>query len=341
MPTLRPLGSIRCLLALLLSLLLIATPALRADVTVRYKNDFKLGKLIPPNIAQQNLNEFKDNIVGLAVLQIKGGKMYSNFGRYAVVLDSSSQEVTLVDSAHKQFATTYFKDYLDELSAAIPAMPSKVQDIMNTLKVNFSSLKTGQTEMILGVQAEESELTLSVDMPLPPGVTLPAAAPGGQPISMMKMVMQIWIAAPPEIARVPALAEWSSYKSSSATYFQNPLSGMQKFFDGLPGVGKAFAPVVEEFSKNQGLLLKTHTEVYAPILAQLVPILRAQGTLPPDFDPAAPLMETDSEAAELSSADIDDSVFQVPSDYRATPLADLMKSLMPPAGKLQPSPEAP
>jgi hypothetical protein len=88
--------------------------------------------------------------------------------------------------------------------------------------------------------------------------------------------------------------------------------------------------MIEEFSKNNTAMMKMHTEIYVPVLAQIAPLLQAQGyPLPAGFDPNAPLAEIETVVTELSSAPIDGSVFQVPSDYHATPLADLLKSMMP------------
>ena len=362
----KPPKTLRRLSAVAASLLLF-TPALAsADVTVRFKNDVKASALAGAD--QQGATPFKSAIPAVTSLRIKGGKAYTDAGPFGVLVNLTTQEVTLIDAAHKQFATTYLKDYMEELSASMPsggAMPAAVQQILDSMKTNYSSRKTGRTDMVLGVLVEENEITLSLEMPLPTGPGLggglrgglagggapgpaplpaspglgtsaagagtPGAAPQpGKPITLMKMVMDIWAPAPSEIERVPALVEWNDSRKSSAAAVLDPLGGMQKLFSGLPGMSKAFSPMLDDLSKNSLLSLKAHIEVYTPIMAQLAPALRAQGKLPPDFDPNAPLVQMDNQAVELSAAAIDDSAFQIPSDYHATPLADLLKSLMPP-----------
>ena len=69
------------------------------------------------------------------------------------------------------------------------------------------------------------------------------------------------------------------------------------------------------------------------------------------YDPSTPFVVTDNEVVEISAAPIDPSVFDVPSDYNATPLADLLKAMRPappvpssiprPNANLPPSPSLP
>ncbi len=325
---------LRRFLLLPLAVLILLPAGAGADVTVRFKNDIKQNAMTPSTAQQGSINP-KSLLPAVASIQIKGGKAYTDSGSVGVLVNFATQEVTLIDPAHKQFATTYLKDYLDELSAsmpAVPAMPAGMQQIMDSMKTNFSSRKTGRTDMVLGVLVEENELTLSVDMPVPvpPGTGAQGASPqAGQPMTLMRMVMDIWAPAPSEIERVPALGEWNKSRTSSAAALLDPFNGMQKLLSNLPGFGKSLAPAMEGLTKNPILLLRGRTEVYIPIMARLAPLLRAQGKLPADFDPNAPLLQIDTEAVELSGAAIDDSAFQVPGDYHSTPLADLMKSVMP------------
>jgi hypothetical protein len=352
----KPLRTFGHLLAFPLSAIFLAAPAARADVTIRFNSDFKLGVQVP-GMTPEGLNSATNPLPKTTSVQIKGDKEYSNSGLVSVLSNLGTDEVTLIDPAHKQFTTTYAKDYLAEITASLPtgaSIPPAVQLFLDSMKMNFSSRKTGRTEMIQGVLVEESELTLTIEMPLPgalPGA-LPAPPPAsgtngqptprtsaqkGQPIPLMKIIANVWSPAQSEIERVPALAEWNKYKAASTAAVLGPLDGMQKVLSSVPGIGKTLSPMFEDLSKNSPLPLKLHLEVYAPFMAQLAPVLKAQGKLPPDFDPNGPLAKVDSEAVVLSSAPIDDSVFQVPSDYHATPLADLMKSISPRPNAPQPS----
>lgn len=310
-----------------------APPALNADVTIRYKTDFKVGALVPPGIMQQASNGQKPTLPPVVVVQVKGDKGYSNAALSASLIDFTKQEITIIDPTHKLFSTVDAKDYWGEIGAAMPAMPAvppAAQKILESIQTGFSCRETGRTETVVNVMTEESECTLSISLPIPAGLPIPPGMfQSGQPVTMIKIVMQLWRATAAEVLRVPALKELMSYKSSSAQLL-NPAASMQQALAKLPFVGQSLAPMLDELSKNPGAVMKSHTEVYIPVLAQIVPILRAQGSqLPAGFDPNAPLAEVDITATELSSAPIDDSVFQVPSDYHATPLPDLLKTLLP------------
>src|SRR5690349_17335944 len=99
----------RSIRGFILLVFLLAAP-LHADVTIRYKTDFKLGSFLPP-AAQQQFSSQKLPFPSVMVMQIKGDKGYSNAGLAASLLDFTKQQITLLDSMHKLFATTYIKDF--------------------------------------------------------------------------------------------------------------------------------------------------------------------------------------------------------------------------------------
>lgn len=328
---------------LILLAFLCAAPVLHADVTIRYKTDFKLGSFVPP-AAQQQLSNQKLPFPPVIVMQIKGDKGYSNAGLAASLLDFTKQQITLMDSAHKLFATVYMKDFPGEIGAAMPtmpAMPPAAQKILESIKSNLSVQKTARTDIILGVQVEETELTLTIELPVPADLPLP---PGmfkpGEIVTVMKMAMHIWNATPAEVQRVPALGELGAHMHLSG--LMNPAGWMQQTLGRLPGFAEGSAPMLDYFSKTSAPILKTHSEIYMPVMARIADLLRAQGQRPPaGFDANAPLAETNSEAVEISGAALDDSIFQVPADYQSTSLTDLFKTLMPAVGAAKPLATAP
>jgi hypothetical protein len=324
----RPMRLIRSFIVLVF---LSATPVLNADVTIRYKMDFKLGSFVPP-AAQQQLSNQKLPFPLVMVMQIKGDKGYSNVGLAASLLDFTKQQITVLDSTHKLFATVYMKDFPGELGAnmtALPAMPPAAQKILDSVTSNFSARKTGRTDTILGVQVEENELTLTIelpvpaDLPLPPGMLKP-----GEIVTVMKMVMQIWTATPSEVLRVPALNEFDAHMA--AMRLMSPFGWIQQMLGRLPGFAKGSAPMLDYFSKSTTPMLKAQSEIYVPVMSRIAQLLQAQGKQPPTgLDGNAPLVETNTEVIEISGAALDDSIFQVPADYQATSLPDLFKTLMP------------
>jgi hypothetical protein len=308
-----------------------AAPLLHADVTVRYKTDFKLGSFVPPAV-QQQFSTQKLPFPPVMVMQIKGDKGYTNAGLTASLLDFNKQQITMMDSTHKLFATVYMKDFPGELGAGMPAMPAippMAQKILDSVTSNFSARKTGRSDTILGVQVEESELTLAIELPVPADLPLP---PGmfkpGEIVTVMKVVIQIWTATPSEVSRVPALNEFGAHMS--AMRLVNSAGWMQGMFGRLPGFAQGFAPMLDYFSKSTTPMLRSRSEIYLPVLAQIAQTMQTQAQkLPPGLDANSPLAETNTEAIEISAAALDDSIFQVPADYQPTSLSDLFKTLTP------------
>lgn len=310
-----------------------ATTILNADATIRYKRDIKLSATsLPIPGAQQMFGSQKSSFPPLVVIQIKGDKAYSNAGLGSSLLDFTKQQITVINATDKLFATVYVKDFI---GAAIPSMPPvapAVQKFLASMKSNFAITKTGRTDVILGIQVEESELTISIewqvptDVPLPPGMFQP-----GENVTFMKMVTQIWTAAPGEVLRLPALAELAAHTSSTGQLML-PAAAMQQSFANFPGFGYSWAAMMDEFSKHSTPMLKSHSATYMPMMARLMQQLRkAQGQPPPTagLDPDAPFMETNIEVLDISDAAIDDSAFEVPTDYHSTTLPEVLKSLMP------------
>ena len=310
-----------------------AASILHADVTIRYKTDFKLGSYVPAATQQQLQQLFsKLPFPPVMIVQVKGDKGYSNVGLAASLLDFTKQQITLLDSTHKLFATAYMKDFPGEIGAAAPQTPSippAVQKVLESIKSNFSVRKTGRTDVVQGIQVEESELTLTIQLPVPPGLPLPPNIfQPGEIVTVLKTVVQIWTATPSEVLRVPALSELGSHMS--AMRFMNPATSMQQMFGRLPGLSEGSASMLDYFSKSNSPMLRSHSQAYLPILAQIGPILQAQGkNLPAGLDADTPFFETDTEAIEISGAALDDSIFQVPAGYQSTSLTDLFKTLMP------------
>lgn len=313
-------------------LMLLSSPALlHADATIRFKMDMKFGAGLPAAATDQIAKNQKAQFPRETVVEIKGDKGYSSAGRTISLMDLTKQEITLVDPDHKLFATVYIKDFPGAMGAAtaLPSMPPAAQKFLDAIKPDFSVQKTGKTDAILGIQAEESEWTITIQMIIPAGLPpgMGALKPGDT-ITLMKMVMRIWTPLPAEVTRVPALTEYAahSWKNLSA----DPATALQQLLPNFPGLSDGLAKMAQEMSKNAGPALRTHVELYIPVLGQLGGLM--QGKAPQvlgTYDPSTPLVETDNEVVEISAAPVDPSVFDVPSDYQVTPLSDLLKAMRP------------
>ncbi|MBZ5606936.1 MAG: hypothetical protein LAP38_01650 [Acidobacteriia bacterium] len=297
-------------------------PVLRADVTVRYKNDFQSASFLPAGAMPS-----KSSVPQLSVMRLKGSKAYADLGAFSSVIDVGSGEITLIDADHKKFAKAPFKDYenrVEEALAAIkPVLSPEAQKTLDSMKSSVALKKTGRTDVIQGVQAEETEMTVLIDMALPEG--LPQAGP------MMRVVMQFWGARPEEAPRVPAirqLAGFSAYNSA----VMNPFEMIEKTLAHVPGMSQDFAPKLRELASNSPLLLKSHVALFMPMMAQLAQQMEKQGQpLPAGFDPSAPLIELNTEIVEMSVDAIQDSVFDVPADFEIASFDEILKTVTAPA----------
>ena len=291
--------------ATLIFLLSFSTIAVRADLTIRYKNEHKLGSLPAPMAAA--MQQTQSLLPQFTIIQVKGNNAYSNFGKLSSYTDFATQKITLVDAAGKKFATVDMKDFADRLGAAIPALPQGAAQPFEGMKSTSSSRKTGRNDTILGVLAEETETILSIEVS-DSGGPLPAGP-------FAKQVIHIWTAKDEEALRVPAVRQWAGYTAYS-NLLMDPFAAIRKIFTNMAGFGQAVAGMAEQGAKE--LVLKTHLELYMPMLAAL---RQTQ-----DSDPNAAIMELDTEMVELSTNPIEDSVFEIPSDYQSAPVADIIKA---------------
>lgn len=307
--------------ALIPALALIAAPGLRADVTIRYQSEFKPAAALQPMM--ETLMKTMETATATSI-QMKSNKGYTTAGNWTEIFDFVKGEVTLVDPAHKTFATFPVAQLADKMAGAMPQISSaqaeSMQQAMASIKIKVDAKVTGKTADIQGVQAEERVVTLTMDLPMP--------AEMNQSGPSMKMVMHIWTAKKEEALRVPAIRELTGYQTWQR-YMVNPMGMFEKLSVKMPAMSKIVSPLIEEMFKNQSVILRTRIEIYMPFLATLASQMAAQGkSLPFALDPNAPLMEMDQEVSELSSAPVDASLFDVPKDYTAVPVEDMVRDMM-------------
>jgi hypothetical protein len=317
--------------------LLAFSAASHADVSVHYTNKMELGaagQMMGPAAATM-----KSALPDSTVVRVKGKKVYTEAAHFTTVMDLAKQQITLIDPAHNQFVTVYMKDYEDQivssLSGANPAMPGALQKAVESMKVDFSSEKTGRTDTVLGIQVEEIAITLAVAMP-PPATTRPSQQPEStQPVPLVRVVIHMWTALPSEVQRVAALQELRTALGDPQTdALMNPAEIWGKAFASAPGMANGFGAMMDELREKKGVTLRTQIEMFMPFLARVLQQhpagsgagVRAPAQTPP-IDPNAALFKMQSEADEISTAAIDDSVFDVPRDYKAVTVADFLKGI--------------
>jgi hypothetical protein len=299
--------------------------ALHADVTLRYTMDFKMN----PAIAQLTASAMKGMQSALPMessIRLKNAKGFYGSSAYTSIVDFTTKEVTLLDSAGKSYAKVTPDGLAEALAGAMPKIPAEANAIMASMKATVTpSRLTGRTEAIQGVQAEEHEIVIAVSGPALPNTP---AAP------MIRMVMQVWSAAPGEVLRVPAIRELTGY-SLFAYANMNPLGGMDQIMKQMPGFGDVAGPIMTEMQKV-GTILRVHMDMFMPMLAAMMQQVPAAGAaFGAGFDPNAPLMQMNQEAVELSTAPVPDSVFQIPEGYREATATEVFKGMV---AKSQPVP---
>jgi hypothetical protein len=328
-------------LCVLLALAIVA-PSLLADGTIRYSSSITRGPMFAAiSPASKKPVDLTPRPPTFGTMRLKNGKLEEDSGAFMAMYDSKNSQITLTDPARKVFATGTLEDFVGQILASRPArssLPPQAQMILKSTTTAYASRKTGRTRMTLGLETEETEVTLSLNLTMPPAMLalMPnAGLQPGAPVTFFKVVIHMWRPTQAEIQRVPALREfasfWAEQAATNANLEASISAALQKALGNYPGLGDGLTPMLEDSFKNQGTILKADVELYAPGLAQAGPMLKAQG-LVENFDVNAPLLEFTTEAVEVSSAPIDDSAFAAPSDERATTVADFLHGARPPMG---------
>jgi hypothetical protein len=298
--------------------------ALYADVTLRYKTETKMNPNLPAAMAA-GMNGMGVATSQDSVIQLKGGKGLYTAAGFNSIVDFTTQEMTLLDATGGRYAKVTADQLGDALAGAMPKIPAEASAIMASMKTDVSPAKvTGRTAVIQGVEAEEREIVISIGGPAIPNM------PAGP---LVRMVMQMWTAKPGEVLRIPAIRELTGYSLwSYAT--MNPTAGIEGMMKLMPGLADTVTPLMKEMQKGT-TILRTHVEMFMPMMAAMLKQMPA-GANPTggSLDPDAPLMQMNTEAVELSSATVPDSVFQIPEGYREAPASDVVKTMF---AKFQPA----
>ena len=273
--------------------LLLAPPCLRADATIRYKTDMTSAM---PGASLGDSG---------SVIYMKGSKGVTVAAGETIIADFTKNEITIIDAERRKYATLPAAEYGPKMAEAMPAAGMAAQ-LLGSMKTTCESRQTGGTDTIQGVQAVERVQTCSMEMKLPEGIPDMAAA------MSMKFVSHIWSAAPGERPRVPALWQLSGYELWQK-YFMNPADSVAKMMPGM-------APMMEDLQKDQSVVLRLSMEMFMKMPS--MPGMPAPATR------AAPMMKMTQEVVELSTAPLDDSLFQIPADCASATFGDVTNGLM-------------
>jgi TonB family protein len=301
-----------------LSCLLLIPVFLGADVTLRYQVDYKANPSLPPAFSDEMNTRLTPPASG-AIILIKGGKVRAAVSGFTSITDVPNNTMTLLDPARRHFATIAASQFASEAMGAMPKMPGTFQGILSSLKMTVDSRGTGRTAEIMGIRTDEREVVLSLGMPVPSGAT---------PLPVMNFVMQYWLAKPEEVNRNPALRELvaSGIQQLSGA---NPAEWLHQLFAPFPGMGDSLSSVTKEIADAHTVALRTHTELFTRVFAMMAQRMPAANNPFAAVDQDAPLLTMDQEVAELSTSAVAESAFQIPADYTAVPLSEILAANMP------------
>jgi hypothetical protein len=307
-----------------LPLWICATLPVFADVTVSYQYDVKTVSFMPSQ-AKDILHEQS----GQPALRMKNGKAWSHANGMTSITDLKTQQMTLIDSENQTISTLGAGELADKLGALVAAQQEQMKgklpeearkhmdEMLSSMKITTDSKKTGRTETIQGVQADERQITITIEIPPPPGVS--------QTLPSQKIVMALWTAKPEEIVRNQAIRELAGY-TQWTNIFMNPAGMIGKITGAIGAAGKGIESITKELSG--GVLLRMQMSMYMTASPEVMQaIAKAKGSGAP-VDPNAPIMEMTTEVSQLSTAPVDDAVLQVPADYKTIDASDFLKNML-------------
>lgn len=280
---------------------LAAVPSfVHADVTIHYT--VEMSNPLVPSANQSHP----------MVIYMRGNQGVTVADSETIIADFSRQQITILDNAHKKFATVAAADYAGKMAAQIAAQTRAlipdasgvpaVADILKTMKTTCDTNNSDAAETIQGVEAAKHEVACTMTMTMPDNMkdVLPSMG--------MKMVTRVWSASPSERLRVPGLWQLSGYELWQ-NYFMNPTGKMGKL---MP---EGTRPLIEAMQKDQSAVLRSTTEISM--------------NMPMPGAPAGdtPFMTMKQEMTSLSTDLLDDKLFTVPADYTEEPFETLMSEM--------------
>lgn len=267
----------------------------QADTTIRYKVETSSPMALGANTSH------------LMVIYMKGNQGVTVVDGQTTIADFARQQVTIIDTVRRRYATVPASEYAGKLGANIAAMMpaaggDMVSQLLKSMKTSCNNGSSGVPETIQGVQAEEREVTCAMTM------TMPDALKATMPSMSVNMVMRVWSAAPGERLRVPGLWQLSGFELWQKA-FMNPAGSLGKM------APEGMMPMIEAMQKDQSATLRMNMEVS---MKMPMPGMPAGDT---------PIMKMSQEVAGLSTELLDDSLFSIPGDCSAQPFEDVMKGI--------------
>jgi hypothetical protein len=290
----------------------------RADVTITYKTSIKSAPIMPPEVQTQ----LASIVAQPQTMYVKGGKSSTTSHGITSIADLSQKTTTMIDASKKKYATGGTEDVQRAMVSVAPKPSDETLAALQNITSTFESKATGRMQTISGIEAEEHRLTLTM-------IQGKEGLQGGLERSgeMMRMVMEVWTPVPGQSTHLRALAEVERFTALHGTAM-NPATMIQQMFPAYGDMAKTYQSLAKALD-GKGVILRMHTSLYVPLLADIAQAFAAAGRPVPNFDPKGPMSEITMEMTALSTAPVQDSVFAIPAGFEQTTLEEIIKSQIP------------
>lgn len=298
--------------ALACGLLFAATA--HADMTLRWKVDFRPAEGLPGPIAQAMAAQ--PAVKAMEVVGLLRGDLTSfEQGPIRAISDRRTGTITVIHLESKRVASGPIADYPPKIDA-FANLPPEAKQALEKMEVDVSTSKPGRFDSVRGVQCEETELRLSIKMPMP--------AP--MPPMEMRLQMSNWSPVAGEVARVPALKQ-AVLLADQAKGSMDVSNMMARTFGSFPGMGEKLKKAMTDLMNNSSSLSTRMRMRFA--MPSLAAQLKGSGMeLPPGFD--GTIGDLTMELTEMSEAPVPESAFGLPSGYEKVSMEELFKGMAAP-----------
>ena len=227
-----------------------------------------------------------------STVYLKGNKMAHIGPDASTIIDLDAGTLTTVDNQRRSYTTMTF----DELNQRMKEVQEKMSrhggnggaDVHFDVKVD----DTGKTKTIDGKTAKEYVMTMTAQ-----------GQDGGQPGAGMRVRSDLWTV-PSETAS-DELREF--YKKMATKMNYSFAAGMNPM---MGSASQGLAQLAKETSKLEGYPLQQDTAI-SGVQSPMGPMMGGG-----NHDPDAPFLTMSSESHNFSTGSVDESVFQVPADYK-------------------------
>ena len=287
---------------------------LSADVSILTQTKTEPGDVMP-QFAQMMMMSARP--VAGARLRINSGRSLLKYGSFDAIVEGTG--ITLVDRRSATFATGTMADFRGAERARKGEIPPEIEKMFSE-GGKAEVLKSDRTDVVVGIKVAERLLNVSLRMTMPP-MPFPSAVAMPKDLHM-NLRIHLWSPIPSEVERVPALKELIAASRSAMGLGGEQM--MTNLEDLVPFGQDEIAKLVEELSAAGAYPLRTQLEVSMP---EMMALMSQTGgsTIAAPSDPNTAFLKMTQEVSELSTEPLNESLFQVPKDFKQLSFTELLR----------------